>query len=214
VASLIDANNYQLTTVHHPRVGKYRVNKITDTPDTTTGTQTVTLTINNGGYLKGGWYFFTIRSVSPTNLTGVQNIAGDGLDGEFYGYVASGNNVPGGDFVAQLTAIHHTTYAPSTIIGRATPISPPGNRPGSTIHIKETINPGKLPPSLEARRLKAEQKAEIKTVRRANLALREQSDGAKAVTSTKAASAKQSTSIGILDQALDQMGKSKKSHRS
>ena len=34
-ASLIDANNYQLTTVHHPRVGKYRVNKITDTPDTT-----------------------------------------------------------------------------------------------------------------------------------------------------------------------------------
>ena len=144
-ATVIDANNYQLTTVHHPRVGKYRVNKITDTPDTTTGTQTVTLTINHGGYIKGGWYFFTVFSTSPTNVTGVQDIAGNGLDGEFYGYVPSGNNVPGGDFVAQLTAIHHTTYAPSTIIGRATPISPPGNRPGSTIHIKETINPGKLP---------------------------------------------------------------------
>ena len=30
VATVIDANNYQLTTVHHPRVGKYRVNIISD----------------------------------------------------------------------------------------------------------------------------------------------------------------------------------------
>ncbi len=97
-ATVIDAGNYQLTTVHHPRVGKYRVNVISDTPATTTGAQTVILTINGGGYMKGRWYFFTIRSISPSDLSGAQAIAGNALDGEFYGYVPSGNNVAGGQF--------------------------------------------------------------------------------------------------------------------
>ena len=64
-ATVTDASNYQLVTVHHPRVGKYRVNVISDVPGTTSGTQTVTLSINGGHYIKGGWYFFTIYSASP-----------------------------------------------------------------------------------------------------------------------------------------------------
>ncbi len=178
-ATVIDANNYQLTTVHHPRVGKYRFNVISDVPGTLTGTQTATLTINKGGYMKGGWYFFTIRSVSPSNLTGVQDIAGNALDGEFYGYFPSGNNKPGGDFVAQLTAIHHTIFTPSTIIGRATPVSPPGTRPGS-IHIKQTINPGKLPASLRGHVAEAKKKADVRIVRRTDLIARR--SGTSAVT--------------------------------
>ena len=144
MASVIDANNYQLTTVHHPRVGKYRVNVISDTPGTTTGTQTVTLSINGGKYIKGGWYFFTIYSASPSDLTGVQDIAGNALDGEFYGYFPSGNNHPGGNFVAQLTAIHHTIFAPSTVVGNASPVSPPGTKEGNTI-VPTTVNPSKFP---------------------------------------------------------------------
>ncbi len=62
-------------------------------------------------------------------------------------------------------------FALSTIIGRATPVSPPGNRSGNTIHIKETINPTKLPHSLAAKRLRSAPKAEIKVVRRPTLAL-------------------------------------------
>ena len=56
LASVIDAANYQLVTAHHPRVGKYVVNVISDVPGTTVGTQTVTLSINGGKYIKGGWY--------------------------------------------------------------------------------------------------------------------------------------------------------------
>ena len=211
LASEIDANNFQLTTVHHPRIGKYRVNVISVVPGTTAGTQTATLTINHGGYIKGGWYFFTVFSTSPTNVTGVQDIAGNGLDGEFYGYFPSGNNVAGGNYVAQLTAIHHTIFAPSTIIGRATPVSPPGTRPGS-IHIKQTINPGKLPPSLRGTAADASKKAEVKLVRHAERVARLSAASASDAVSSSPAADNGSSSIGALstlDEALDQVGKPK-----
>lgn len=146
LATVSDANNYQLVTVHHPRVGKYRVNVISVSPGTTTGTQSATLTINGGHYVPGGWYFFTIRSVSPNDLSGVQDIAGNALDGEFYGYYPSGNNVNGGNYVVQLTAIHHVTYAPASIVGRGTPVSPPGSRPDpAKTYAPVTVNPSKFP---------------------------------------------------------------------
>jgi hypothetical protein len=142
-ATVIDANNYVLNLVHHPRLGRFLVNVISDVPGTTTGPQSVTLTIGRGLPIRGGFYDFTIRSVSPTDLTGIQDIAGNALDGEFYGYFPSGNNRPGGDFVAQLGAIHHTVFAPGTVIGRATPVSPPGTRP-KNVFIPTTLIPGKL----------------------------------------------------------------------
>jgi hypothetical protein len=146
LSTVSDAANYQLVTVHHPRVGKYRVNVISVSPATTSGVQTATLTINGGKYIRGGWYFFTVRSISPSDLSGVQDIAGNALDGEFYGYFPSGNNVNGGNFVAQLTAIHHVTYAPSSVIGRGTPVSPPGSRPDpAKTYNPITFNPSKLP---------------------------------------------------------------------
>ena len=145
-ATVIDANNYELNTVHHPRVGQFLVNAISDVPSTTSGPQFVTLTIGRGHAIRGGFYDFTIRSVSPTDLTGIQDIAGNALDGEFYGFFPSGNNHPGGDFVTQLTVIHHTVFAPGTVIGRATPVSPPGTRPQNVFQ-PTTINPGKFPRS-------------------------------------------------------------------
>ena len=89
----------------------YKISRITVSPATASGSQVVTLTINNGRYLKGGHYFLDIRSVSPTNLTGIQDVYGNALDGEFYDFFPSGNNVPGGDFIAELDAVHHTIYA-------------------------------------------------------------------------------------------------------
>jgi hypothetical protein len=90
----------------------------------------------------------------------VQDIAGNALDGEFYGYFPSGNNIRGGNFVAQLTAIHHTIFAPATIIGRATPVHPPGTRQGSIV-VPGTVNPSKLhrSSSFAAARSRAAQKA-------------------------------------------------------
>jgi hypothetical protein len=234
-ATVIDASNYQLVTVHHPRVGKYRVNVIGDTPGTYSGTQTVTLTINQGHYIKGGWYFFTIRSVSPSDLTGIQDIAGNALDGEFYGYFPSGNNVPGGDFVAQLTAIHHTIFAPSTIVGRATPVSHPGTKQGN-VYVPGTFNPSKLPHSTASARSRAAQRSAAEFVHRADPAstrsraaqkstvelvhradpalshLIQKVGGPMVATSTTASSASQPTAMGALstlDEDLDQFDRPK-----
>src|SRR5829696_5208416 len=81
----------------------------------------VTLTINNGRAIRGGTFTFTVRS------GGVEDIAGNALDGEFYGFPPSGNGRRGGDFVAQLDSIHRVALAPKPIQnGFATPLDPPG----------------------------------------------------------------------------------------
>ena len=115
---------------------------ITVSPGTQIGAQVATVVINGGKYLRGGHFLFTAHSVSPTNLTGIQDIAGNALDGEFYGNFPSGNNHPGGDFVAEIDALHHKVYAPRTVIGTASPVSPPGT-PGSSSYIP-TYHPGKV----------------------------------------------------------------------
>ena len=140
LSSLIDANNYSLTKYHQHGPAAFLVTSINVTPGTLAGSQLVTLQFNGGKYLRGGHYFFTVRSVSPTDLTGVRDIAGNALDGEFYGYFPSGNNDPGGDFIAELDAVHHTIFAPKTVIGTATPVSPPGTLPSNTTI--PTHNPG------------------------------------------------------------------------
>ena len=139
-SSLIDANNYSLTKYNQHGPAAYLVTSISVTPGTVAGSEFVTLQFNGGKYLRGGHYYFTVRSVSPTDLTGVRDIAGNALDGEFYGYFPSGNNHPGGDFVAELDAVHHIIYAPKTMIGTATPVSPPGTLPSNTTI--PTYNPG------------------------------------------------------------------------
>jgi hypothetical protein len=143
-ATLVDANNYRLTKAHVHLPGSYKVNVVSVVPGTTSGQQVVTLTINQGTYLKGGHYFFTIRSVTPSDLTGIQDIAGNALDGEFYGYFPSGNNHVGGDFLAELDAKHHTIYPPRTLVGGATPVVPPGT-PAQGSTFAGTIKPLKVP---------------------------------------------------------------------
>ena len=133
---MIDAANYQLTKLHTLR-GRYLVNVISATPSGPTGPENVVLTINDGRQLRGGIYTFTVFSGS--GATGIRDVAGNALDGEFYGFFPSGNNIPGGNFVAGLNAVHHTIFAPKTLIGHATPVSPPGTPgTGSTI---PTANP-------------------------------------------------------------------------
>jgi hypothetical protein len=122
-------------------VPKFLVTTLTTNPGTQTRPQVTTVIINGGKYLRGGHYLITARSASPTDPTGIQDIAGNALDGEFYGYFPSGNNYSGGDFVAEIDALHHKVYAPRTVIGTATPVSPPGT-PGTSSTIP-TYQPGK-----------------------------------------------------------------------
>ena len=130
---------------------KFLVTSITVDPQTPIGPQLATVVINNGQYLRGGHFLFTARSVSPTNLTGIKDIAGNALDGEFYSFFPSGNNHVGGDFVAEIDALHHRIYAPRTVIGPASPVNPPGT-PGSDVIIP-TFPPGKAPAGTSAVKL-------------------------------------------------------------
>ncbi len=133
LATLADANNYSFIKANAAHPEPFKVNVISITPGTTAGSQLVTLTLNDGHSIRGGHYLFTVRSVSPTDLTGVQDIAGNALDGEFYGTFPSGNNHVGGDFVAELDAKHHIISSPQTVIGGAAPLTHQGPPPPSIL---------------------------------------------------------------------------------
>ena len=83
----------------------------------------VQLQINNGRPLRTGRYDLTIKS------GGVTDIAGNVLDGEYYGYVPSGNDKPGGDFNALFVSSHGYTFAALPTQSTVTPRTPPGKKP-------------------------------------------------------------------------------------
>ncbi|AMV40370.1 beta strand repeat-containing protein [Planctomyces sp. SH-PL62] len=144
LATVRDANNYRFSALlaSHPNLRRWLVTSIDVTPGTTVGEQVATVRFNDGAGIRGGRYLFTARSVDPSNLSGVQDNAGNALDGEFYGTFPSGNNVNGGDFEARLDAIHHTIFPARTQVGTATPVTPPG-RPatGRFLRLDGTLLP-------------------------------------------------------------------------
>jgi hypothetical protein len=64
----------------------------------------------------------------------VQDVAGNALDGHFFGFFPSGNGAPGGDFVARLNSIRNIIFAPAPAASTATPLVPPGT-PGRSLRI-------------------------------------------------------------------------------
>jgi hypothetical protein len=88
----------------------------------------VTVQLNGGRQIKGGAFVFVVHAASVLRPSGVQDLAGNALDGEFYGLnSASGNGVPGGDYVARLVAFHNIVRPPRTIIGVPHPNDPVGH---------------------------------------------------------------------------------------
>jgi hypothetical protein len=125
--TLVDASNYTFVkTISAKQHIPYLINSAFVAPGGNATHETVILTVNGGQPIRGGFYTFTIRSASPVKVSGVQDIAGNALDGEFYGFFPSGNHVPGGDFVATLDAVHNVIFPPGTVVGRSTPNVPPG----------------------------------------------------------------------------------------
>ncbi len=104
--------------------GKFIVTGLVTTPPSNPlAPQTVIGFINNGRPLRGGQYKLTVVS---GGVSGVQDIAGNGLDGEFYGFFPSGDNRPGGNFVARVNSLHTHVSAPLPDISSASPVRPPG----------------------------------------------------------------------------------------
>jgi hypothetical protein len=85
----------------------------------------VTATLTNNGRTNLGSGTFTVKVFdSPLGIT---DVAGNPLDGEFFGRFPSGNRVPGGDFVAIVDALHNRILA----IGPSQQGTPIRNNPGA-----------------------------------------------------------------------------------
>lgn len=142
-SDLLNGVNYSVTTMlnkTHLKLGeKFIVTSLTTTtPLSPTATQTVIGTINNGQWLRGGLFTFTITS---GGASGIQDVAGVAMDGEFYGYFPSGNNIPGGNFVSRINYIHGIGTAPLPEDSSASPLVPPGT-PASGFKVKTIRLPG------------------------------------------------------------------------
>jgi hypothetical protein len=150
--TLVDASNYNLTGVStFVHIGTFTVTSILTGPATTpknfvpapvtdpTAPIMVAIQFNKGHVLKDGHYLFTIFS----GIRGVTDVACNPLDGEFYGKFPSGNNKPGGNFVAELDAVHGVGLPPKTVIGTASPLGPNGG-PSQPFTALPSVNKSKV----------------------------------------------------------------------
>ena len=65
----------------------------------------VTVVFNKGHSMRGGKYEVIIDS--GTLDRGIHDVAGNALDGDFYGRFPTGDGLPGGDFVATIETFHN-----------------------------------------------------------------------------------------------------------
>ncbi len=100
----------------------------------------VTVVFNHGKTVRGGRYLIVIDSGTGDN--GIQNIAGDALDGNFYGTFPSGDGLPGGNFAASIATYHHNiVLAPVPVLdGYVSPGSAVIDPPAPNIATKAIIN--------------------------------------------------------------------------
>ena len=90
--------------------GPLLATKITVTPGApATSTEVVTVAFRDKGAVAQGAYLLTIKSGHSGN--GIQDVAGNALDGHFSGMFPSGDGGSGGDFVALIPASHNKVQA-------------------------------------------------------------------------------------------------------
>jgi len=129
LSTVQDPSNYTYVFISSPVKGyrpptRWLLGPISTTPGSTAGPQEAVVVINGGKAIRGGVYQLKVASAGATARGGVQDLAGNALDGEFYGTFPTGNNAGGGDFVARLDSIHNTVYAPQTVVGPGAPKTP------------------------------------------------------------------------------------------
>ena len=68
------------------------------------------MVFNNGHTVRGGRYLIVINSGGGD--TGIHDVAGNALDGNFYGTFPSGDGLPGGNFAASIDTFHNNIVLP------------------------------------------------------------------------------------------------------
>ena len=95
---------------------------------------TVYVVFNNGHVFRGGKYEVLINS--GTGDSGIQDVAGNALDGNFYGSFPTGDGLPGGNFIGTISTYHRVVmpFVP-TGDGYVPPVKgidpPAGSGPGT-----------------------------------------------------------------------------------
>jgi hypothetical protein len=110
-AGVVLAPEFQVTGVSNP------------TPVAPGMPQTVIVSINNNQPFRSGSYRFTIQS------SGITDLAGRQLDGDYFGVFPSGDGQPGGNFVARLIETHNTVLPALPATSQPSPVTPPGIKP-------------------------------------------------------------------------------------
>ncbi len=108
--------------------------------------EVVQVVFNNGHAVRGGRYLIEIDS--GTGDTGIQDIADNALDGNFYGVFPSGDAIPGGNFVVAIDTFHNNIILPfvsvkdgyvppNAAVDPPTLAKPPTKKALKTTHPKE-----------------------------------------------------------------------------
>jgi hypothetical protein len=134
-ASVLDPAYYHVLLRNVP-VGVLRVAAVPAPSGSSANSMTVVVTINNGRPLPAGNYLF---SIDPG---GVRDVAGNGLDGAFYGTFPSGNHQPGSAFTALFNTRSRRILPTQSAIG-----------PASSIHARAVQSGVAHPDAAVARRL-------------------------------------------------------------
>ena len=129
--SLRDAANYTFNKRHSLLPGTFLVTVLTVTSNADNTLATVVIQIDDGRPLRGGFYQIIARRCQRFEPIRYPRRGRQcPSHGELYGpQSASGNGVPGGDFIANIAAFHDTTFSPGTIIGTPHPNDPRADFP-------------------------------------------------------------------------------------
>ena len=102
----------------------------------------VKVVFNDGRSMRGGKYAVVVDS--GTGDRGIQDVAGNALDGNYYGRFPTGDGLPGGDFVATIATFHNRVLAGVPIkdgyVPPAAGIDPPaGSSTAKQRHARRSI---------------------------------------------------------------------------
>lgn len=125
VASLLNSSNYAVRRTYPVSPRAVFVTSVTTAALGTTVAgrpQTIVLTLN------GGRKIGREHLVVSVNAAGIEDLAGNALDGDFTGVFPSGDGKPLGDFRAALLTNGVKTFTPQPVGGFADPKTPPGFR--------------------------------------------------------------------------------------
>ncbi len=150
--TIADAANYAFNNQLARPLGKYIVGAINVSPGPQPGEMTAFLTVESTSLgrplpnrVLRGFFQITAISASVVDPSGIQDLAGNALDGEYYGpFSASGNGIPGGNFVANFNNFHNIINPPATVVGFPHPNDPPAGfttKPTKNTHHASVVKP-------------------------------------------------------------------------